>query len=147
LSILDKRKNIAVSAYPVGEDQQRERKTYRRKGVLITYGAITVFCIIFNFIYAQFSHGVDSVWMTFMFLFPLVGCVGLFGLAALLGSKTLPRFSFNAYNSGIATLLTGSLLRGICEIAGTASFYQDVFFVVGAGFVVVGIVYAIAGKK
>lgn len=117
------------------------------KRVIIVYGGVTAFCILFNALYAQFSHGVDSPWMTFTFLLPLLGGVGVYGARAMLGKKPLSRFSYNTFNSGIATLIVGSLLRGVLEIAGAASPYQDVLLSVGIGFLGISVITAFVQEK
>lgn len=93
----------------------------------MVYLAITVFCIIFNQIYALFGHGVHSPFMTLMFLFPLLGGVLPFLILSLFVNDPYEikgyRFSYNCYNSGIAALTSASLLHGIFEIAGTDSPY------------------------
>ena len=71
-----------------------------------------------------------------MFLCPLIGGVGVFGAMRMLRLRPLPRFSINAYNSGIATLTVGSTLQGVFEIAGTSSPYEMVFAVVGIAFLI-----------
>lgn len=97
-------------------------------GMLIT----TLFCILFAMIYNHFGHGVYSAYMTYMFLFPLILGGGIYGLILILPmTKEISRFSFNLYNSGIATLTVGSLLKGIFEIAGTSSSYVVVYWLVG----------------
>jgi len=116
----------------------RER---RDEAAIIAYAVIAAFCGLFAGIYAQFSHGVSSAAMTFMFLYPLVGGAGIFLLIRLLHLRGFTRVSFNAYNSGVATLTIGSLLAGVFEIAGTSSAFQPVFTVAGVAF----IVFALAG--
>lgn len=147
MSIFDSRNQRAAFTYPEAQPKQQGQRGSQYKRATIAYGGITVFCVLFNALYAQFSYGVDSPWMTFMFLFPLIGGVGVYGVRALLNKKPLPRFSYNAYNSGIATLIMGSLLRGVFEIAGAASPYQNVLLVVGVGFLGVSVISAFVGKK
>lgn len=103
----------------------------RDKRALIAYVGIGAFCALFSFIYAQFSHGVSSVFMTYMCLIPLIGGAGVLAIQRFTHAPAFSRFSFNAYNSGIATLTIASILRGVFDIAGTASPYLIVFLVVG----------------
>jgi hypothetical protein len=56
------------------------------------------------------------------------------------------RLLLNMYNSGIAALTTGSLLRGIFDIAGTSSPYQPVFMVTGMLMVFVGVINYVAAQ-
>lgn len=88
-------------------------------------------------IYNHFGHGVYSAYMTYMFLFPLILGGGIYGLILILPmTKEISRLTFNLYNSGIATLTVGSLLKGIFEIAGTSSPYVVVYWLVGTIMVV-----------
>jgi hypothetical protein len=73
--------------------------------------------------------------MTWMFLYPLIGGGILYLLLAILLPE-LNRFAgyrlfYNIYNSGIALLTTGSLLKGIMEIAGTGSVYLKFYYTLG----------------
>jgi hypothetical protein len=103
---------------------------------VVVYASVAVSCLFFSIVYAQYSHGVSSASMTFMFCYPLIGGAGVFTALALLRLPFPPRRAFNAYNSGIATLTVGSTLRGVFEIAGTSSSFQMVFTVVGVAFIV-----------
>ena len=92
---------------------------------MILYAGISAFCLIIFIIYDQFSHNVRSPFMTFLFLWPLI--LGVLPVLLLRKIRKLPRpgrFTWNAYNSGVAALTVSSLLRGIFEIAGTASPFQ-----------------------
>lgn len=122
-------------------DVARDRRAVR------AYALIGAFCALFSFIYAQFSHGVYSPFMTYMCLIPLVGGAGVLALSRALGLAPMRRAAFNAYNSGIATLTIGSVLCGIFEIAGTASVYTPVFLVVGIGFIVGAAIMSIYAKS
>ncbi|MGE4508212.1 MAG: DUF2871 family protein [Eubacteriaceae bacterium] len=112
---------------------------------ILVYGIISVLLVGINWIYSLFGHGVASPYMTFMFLYSLLGG-SLFYLALF---KSVPRLIeskgfrifYNLYNSGIATLIVGSFLAGILEIAGTGSDYQKYFFI--AGFSLIGIAVTI----
>ena len=58
--------------------------------------------------------------MTLMFLYPLVGGAAIYLVFGLIFKKIdykSLRIYFNIYNSGIATLTIGSLLKGIIVIA------------------------------
>lgn len=98
---------------------------------------ITVGAIAFDRIYAMFSHSVSSAYMSFLFLYPLIGGAGiyllLYRLIPQLPQAPAYRVFANLYNSGIAAICAGSLLRGIMDIAGTASTLIPAFFVFGYG--------------
>ena len=111
------------------------------KTALVFLG-ISLFCIIFNYIYAKYSHGVHSSYMTFMFVYPLVGGTMVYLLLGALSKIWTPgRFALNLYNSGIAALTVGSMLQGIFNIAGTSSPYQPVFVIAGTLMMLIGAVY------
>lgn len=102
---------------------------------IVIFVISTIFAFIFNKVYGIFGHGVTSPYMTYMFLYPLVGGVLFYGIIMLfipsIVNKKKYRFFYNIYNSGIAILTVGSLLRGVMEIAGTSSFYLMVYTLIG----------------
>ncbi len=112
-----------------------------RKTVFV-YFAIVLFCIIFDKVYALFSHGVSSASMSFLFLYPLFGGAVPFLLLWLFvprASETKAyRLSYNCYNSGIAALTVQSMLNGVFEIAGTSSKYLTAFTLAGWAMVTAG---------
>jgi len=92
-------------------------------------------CIVFNQIYSLFGHEVKSASMASMFLYPLLDGSIPFLVIWLLGSRFNlagnNRLTINLYNSGIATLVCSSLLKGVFEIAGTSSVYVAVMMIMG----------------
>ena len=105
----------------------------------VRYAVAAAGCALFAFIYAQFSHGVYSPFMTFMFAIPLVG-----GLLPALGlhlakGRSLPRLTRQGWALALASLTVASCLRGIFEIAGTASPYLGVYLFLAAAFAMVAI--------
>ena len=119
-------------------------KKYNSKKTVIIYILVTIFAFVVNKVYALFGHGVSSDSMTWMFLYPLIGGAVLFLLLGFLFPE-LNRFIgyrifFNLYNSGIAVLTVGSLLKGIMEIAGTSSSYLTLYYISGYVFVCVSFV-------
>lgn len=98
-------------------------------------------CFLFAMIYNQFGHGVQSVYMNYMFLCPLILGMMFYGFILLVPkAKNISRFSFNLYNSGIATLTVGSMLKGIFQIAGTASEFVLVYGILGSIMVATGFI-------
>jgi hypothetical protein len=114
-----------------------DRIARRDRTAIIAYVAVAVLCGVSSFVYAQLSHGVSSLFMTFLGLIPLVGGAGMLGAMRLTRVPPFSRFSFNAYNAAIAAFTVGSALRGVFDIAGTGSPYMPVFASVGAGLLVV----------
>ncbi len=105
------------------------------------YCITTLFCVAFSFIYSQFSHGVSSPHMTYLFLYPLLLGVVVEQLLIFL-KITGPDYFWpmHFYHTGVVALILGSLLRGIFEIAGTASFYQIALSVGGIVLIFCGII-------
>ena len=90
-------------------------KQLQRRALI--YFAISLFLILFNFIYSIFSHGVHSPYMQYVFLVPLI-----LGTVVLMVVLFLPFPSFitsTLWRMGIATLVSGFLLRGVFDIYGT----------------------------
>ncbi len=119
------------------------KKSRQAGKTAIAYLAVSVFCIIFNQIYAIFGHGVSSPSMTLMFLYPGLGGSLPFLLLWLFVPEAdrvkSYRLFYNSYNSGIAALTLGSLLNGIFEIAGTSSAYSIVFTAAGWAMLLFGL--------
>ncbi len=120
------------------QNRQTIRRYYLRKRV-IPYSTVTIFCALLSFIYLQFSHGVSSPHMTFLFIYPMTMGVTM-GLSAMLLTRHEPQ-SFLAthfYHTGVTALILSSFLRGVFEIAGTSSIYEDILLVLGISFVTFG---------
>ena len=108
---------------------------------IIIYGAVSIFCLILFIIYDRFSHNVRSPFMTWLFLWPFL--LGVLPALLLQVFPLLPRpsfFSRNAYNSGVAAVTVSSMLRGIFEIAGTASVLQTGLMIAGFAMILAGLV-------
>lgn len=104
--------------------------------MMIVWGAVTCLCAVFSFIYAQFSHGVSSQYMTFLCVIPLICGLAVPSILHLLHAGDPGRVAYNAYNSGVASLIVASALEGIVEIAGTSSIYIRPLAIVGLGFII-----------
>ncbi|MHC1722699.1 MAG: hypothetical protein AB9836_05790 [Aminipila sp.] len=78
--------------------------------------------------------------MSYMFLCPLILGMLFYGAFILVPkSKDISRFSFNLYNSGVATLTLGGMLMGIFQIAGTDSHYVIVYGILGGIMLATGV--------
>lgn len=108
----------------------------KNKKAIIGYFITTIICIIINFIYGKFGHGVSSNYMTYMFLYPLI-------LGVILTCMNIKQNKIieDLNICGIATLTLGSFINGIFAIAGTASDFQPIFYWVGWAFIVIEIIY------
>lgn len=115
---------------------------------------ITAFCRLFFLVYDRFSHGVRSPYMTYLFAWPLL--LGFLPALVFTLDSPLPepgRWSMNLYFSGVAAVTVSSALRGVFEIAGTASDYQQYLMIAGVVLLALGAVayllgaLAFAGRK
>lgn len=105
------------------------------------YIFLSILCTCINLIYSKFSHGVSSNYMTYLFIIPLIG-----GSIFLFINKK--NIKYNLYHLGIITLIIGSLIKGILEIAGTSSVFNIVYFIFGISLIIISIVkYIINFKK
>ena len=105
------------------------------KKALVVYVGVTLFCLLFSTVYAQFSHEVSSPFMTFMFLIPLIGGGAGSGIRLATGAKEADAVSRYAYHSGIAALTVASTLKGIFDIAGTSSPFLPVYVIAAAALI------------
>jgi hypothetical protein len=107
--------------------------------------------ILVDNIYALFGHGVRSAAMTYMFLYPLIGGTVFYSALNLLignpGEKPVYRVFKNLWNSGLAVLTVGSLLKGILEIAGAESPYVLPFQLCGWMFLAAGLALLLVKRK
>jgi len=93
------------------------------------YLLVSLFVLIFHLVYHQFSHGVSSDWMTWAWTIPLTG--GIVSCLVRRSGRPESRLAFNAWNSGLAALTLGAILRGVMEIAGTESDLIMIFWILG----------------
>lgn len=106
-------------------------------------------CALFGAVYERFSHEVYSFYMLYAFLFPLAGGAAPFlGLALFGAGRAVPGAARGLYHCGIATLTTGSILRGILEIYGTTNALTKLYWIVGSLLCAAGIlVFGISSRK
>lgn len=107
----------------------------------VIYLGISLFAILFARIYSIYSHGMSSDAMSFLFVYSLVLGSCVYGVMSLVfprvtRSKYYRLFS-NIYNTAIAVLMAGSLLKGIFEIAGSSSGLLKIYY--GASYILFGI--------
>ena len=129
-----------MSILDINKESQRKQI---RKTIWI-YLILSVTAVVINKVYGVFGHGVDSPSMTWMFLYPLLGGALFYFIIERFVPHIIKlsgyRVFCNIYNSGIATLTFGSLLKGILNIAGTSSSYLVFFYIVGGGFLVAALI-------
>lgn len=84
--------------------------------------------------------------MTFLFVWPLTLCVIPCGLLLMIRSLPGPSLiSSLLWNTGAAAVTVSSLLRGIFEIAGNSSVYQQVLMHAGIILLLAGLIMYTAG--
>lgn len=76
--------------------------------------------------------------MHYMFCVPLIGGAVLLGLLQLI--PTLSRLAYNLWNSGVATITAGCLLRGIINLSGRSTTLDQPYWYIGAAFLVLSLV-------
>ena len=99
---------------------------------------MAAFLFIFSRIYESLSYGEVSVFMHYMFCATLVGGILLLGLLQV--KPNLSRMTYNLWNSGIATITAGCLLRGIINLSGRSTTLDQPYWCVGAGFLVLSLI-------
>ncbi len=120
-----------INASKIDSPQKKYKKTTH------VYIGVAIFCIVFNTIYEHFSYGEYSLHMRYMFIAPILFGIIPFTVATTKskqGSVCLweSRISYNLWNCGIATLLSGCIVRGIINISGRYSDY-DIIYRIGTG--------------
>lgn len=110
----------------------------RTPRTFITYLATTAFLFILSRIYESLSYGEVSFFMHYMFCVTLIGGALLLGLLTL--KPNLSRMTFNLWNSGVATITTGFLLRGIINLSGRSTTLDQPYWFIGAGFLILALI-------
>ena len=106
---------------------------------VIIYVVSTIFSVIFNAVYYQFSHEVSSRYMSLAFLYPLL--MGVVVYTAMFFIGWYDKVSYNTYNAGVATITMASILLGVNEIAGADTIYYKFFYIVAFIFFGVSIIW------
>lgn len=118
------------------------------KKAAIVYGAVAVFAVIFNIVYTVFGYGETSPFMQFMFAAPLIGgAIPAIILAATRRDGAVSRAAFNLWNSGIATVTVGCLVRGIINISGRFTDFDVYYWIAGGALIAAAIAVQLAAKK
>lgn len=106
-----------------------------RKGkTTLFYSILSIFFFIFSRIYESLSYGEVSAFMHYLFLVPLIG--GAILLAALFVQPQLSRLTYNLWNSGVAILSAGFLLRGIINLSGRSTTLDQPYWLIGCLFLI-----------
>jgi len=111
------------------------------------YAIAALGCALFALVYAQFSHGVFSPFMTYMFAIPLLGGACVMLSLYLAKARPLPRASRQAWALALGALTAGSCLHGIFDIAGTASRYLIAYPIIASVLVIVALAALIRSRQ
>lgn len=103
----------------------------------ISYILTSFFLFIFQLIYHQYSHGIISNKLQYVWLYPLILLIVCLILDFLIDVWN-HRLALNLINSGIAALVVGSMLTGVLDIAGSDSPFLFIYNYVGFGLVIIG---------
>jgi hypothetical protein len=109
---------------------QRNAKSARLYKTALTYGLLSAFCGVFSVVYLQFSHGESSPFLIWLFVPPLL----LGAIPALLFSRAQTGKLPNApvrrlWNSAVATLTAGMLVRAVINISGRYTEYDTIYWI------------------
>ena len=97
-----------------------------------TYIGLTIFSLVFTFVYERFSYGESSMFMRMMFFAPLVGAL-IYLLTGMGMSWVRNRVSKFLLNSAIAVVSSACLVKGIVEVSGRTTSVDMPYWYVEAG--------------
>lgn len=104
---------------------------------IIKYLLFSIILIIINYIYSLFSHNVSSAFMTYMFIFPLIGMI----LVIIFNNENIE--FYRLLSSTLLTFIIGSFVKGVMDIAGTSSNYLYVYLFDGLILLLLSTIYLI----
>lgn len=97
------------------------------------YLVITIFVLIFGYVYEQFGHGVYSNFMIYAFMIPLfMGNVFWLIMSKINKQLVINAPFVNMWGATIATFTVGCLYKGILDIYGTAGNLTKIYWIVGS---------------
>ena len=103
-------------------------------------------CAVFSGIYEAFSHGVYSVYMLGLCLFPLL-LGALPALILRLSRREAAHAARRLWAAGVATLAMGSALTGVFEIYGSPAPLNTLYWPVGAALLAAAAIAAFLPEK
>lgn len=95
----------------------------------MAYGILAAFCVLFAIVYLQFSHGESSPFLVWLFAPALL--LGLIPALLMRGSAAANRPGAGArrvWNTAVATLSCGMLVRAIINISGRYTEYDVIYW-------------------
>lgn len=104
------------------------------------YLLLSLFCVLFGAVYELFSHEVYSFFMLYAFVFPLAGGTLPFLTLYLTKAKKHPGVvARNLHHSAVATLTTGSIVKGVLDIYGTTNALTSYYWITGVALLAAGV--------
>ncbi|HHT7816774.1 TPA: hypothetical protein ACT2IN_001843 [Streptococcus suis] len=103
----------------------------------MTYFSLSAFLFIFSRVYESLSYGEVSFYMHYLFCVTLIGGGILLAIMAI--KKNLSRISFNLWNSGVAVITAGFLLRGIINLSGRSTTLDKPYWYIGGFFLIIAL--------
>jgi Na+-transporting NADH:ubiquinone oxidoreductase subunit NqrB len=95
-----------------------------------TYGILTAFAGVFSFVYLLLSHGESSPFMVWLFVPPLLlGFVPALLFMWMRASLQPGRSVRRIWNSAVAALTCGMLVRAIINISGRYTEYDTIYWI------------------
>lgn len=94
---------------------------------------LSLFLILFNYIYEHFSYGESSLYMKGMFAIPLLGALA-YGLSFLGRVWLSNHASVWLFNASLAIATSGCLMKGIIEISGRSTTLEIPYWWTGFAF-------------
>lgn len=104
-----------------------ERRAILRRTATV-YLAISAFCGVFSAVYLHFSFGQSSPFLVLLFAPPLLLGAGPAFFAARSKKRPPARVTRLLWNSAVATLTSGCLVRAVINISGRYTGYDAVYW-------------------
>lgn len=109
---------------------QRKSNSVVWKKTAWVYGALAAFSGVFAFVYLQFSHGESSPFLVLLFAPALL--LGLVPALLMRRIKPIKRpgtYARRVWNTAVATLSCGMLVRAIINISGRYTEYDTIYWI------------------
>ena len=95
------------------------------------YGALAVFSCVFAFVYLQFSHGESSPFLVWLFAPALLlGMIPALLMRRAKPSRRPDSCARRIWNTAVATLSCGMLVRAIINISGRYTEYDTIYWAI-----------------
>lgn len=97
----------------------------------VAYILFAIFCVIFRLVYYHYSHNVYSVYITWLFVVPILG-----GMVSFFIKNVF-------FHCAMVTFSVSMAIKGVLEIAGTTSKYRFILTLVAVLLAIVSVAYEI----